>query len=234
MALSMSLTKSSSPRLRSPNQTGEPASRGLAPPPSLAFSVEHSPPNATVDQDVLPKVASGDHGAMSECISRYGGLIWSIAKRYVKDPSAAEDIVQEIFTALWRSASRFDPKVANESTFVGMLARRRSIDFLRKQSRRPELEPLPEVELLPLASPEPSASTRCETSDVRGALSKLSEDTQSLFSLHFDEGMTHSEIVERTGLPLGTVKTRLRRGLIQLRSILTRLDGGTPSSVATS
>lgn len=229
----MSLTKSSSLPPKSNNPFGEPALRGLTLPSPPKLSVEHSSPTATLDPDVLPKVASGDQKAMAECISRYGGLIWSIAKRYVKNASTAEDVVQEIFTNLWKSACRFDPAVATESTFVGMLARRRSIDFLRKQSRRPELEPLPDVETLPLAAPEPSASNRCENSDIRGALNQLPEDTQSLFTLHFDEGMTHSEIVERTGIPLGTVKTRLRRGLIQLRSILTRLEGGNSRSLAT-
>lgn len=162
---------------------------------------------------------------MDNCIVKYGGLVWSIARRYVKDQTAAEDVVQETFTDLWKSAKRYDPSIATECTFIGMLARRRAIDFARKQNRQPLLEPLPEVETLPLASSEPSAAMRCESADVREALKQLPKETRDLFALHFDEGLTHPEIVERTGLPLGTVKTRLRRGLIQARNILRRLDG---------
>lgn len=162
---------------------------------------------------------------MDNCIVKYGGLVWSIALRYVKDRSSAEDVVQETFTDLWKSAKRYDPSVATECTFIGMLARRRAIDFARKQSRQPLLEPLPDAEALPHASTEPSAAVRCESADVREALKQLPEETQRIFALHFDEGMTHPEIAEKTGLPLGTVKTRLRRGLIEVRTLLRQLDG---------
>ncbi len=182
---------------------------------------------------VLLKVAQGDERAMEQCISKYGPLVWSIAKRHVQDHSAAEDIVQETFTDLWRSAKRYNPDIATESTFVGLLARRRAIDFARKEGRRPQLEPMPEAEALPQAAIESSAALRCESEDVRAALKELPQETQQIFHLHFDEGMTHPEIVKKTGLPLGTVKTRLRRGLIDLRNRLSILDRGQPSSSAT-
>ena len=185
------------------------------------------------DGRLLQQVAQGAERAMEHCVTKYGGLVWSIAQRYAKDRSSAEDIVQETFTDLWKSAGRYDPSVATESTFIGMLARRRAIDFARKESRQPVLEPLPDAESLPHVSPEPSAALRCESEDVRDALKQLPEETQQIFFLHFDEGMTHPEIVEKTGLPLGTVKTRLRRGLIDVRNILHRLEGvQTPLSSA--
>lgn len=167
---------------------------------------------------------------MENCIVKYGNLVWSIARRYVKDQTAAEDVVQETFTDLWKSAKRYDPAIATECTFVGMLARRRAIDFARKQSRQPLLEPLSQVETLSLASSEPSARVRCEGEDVRAAIRQLPEESQTIFALHFDEGMTHPEIAKKTGLPLGTVKTRLRRGLIEVRNILRRLEGGAEPS----
>lgn len=170
---------------------------------------------------------------MDQCITKYGGLVWSIAKRYVKDHSSAEDVVQETFTDLWKSAKRYDPAVATECTFVGMLARRRAIDSARKESRRPTLVPLPEAESLSHATIEPTTGAYCESEDVRAALKELPEKTQLIFSLHFDQGMTHPEIVEKTGLPLGTVKTRLRRGLIDLRNKL-RLNKGAQPSLPTS
>ncbi len=166
---------------------------------------------------------------MEQCVTKYGGLVWTIARRYTKDHSSAEDIVQETFTDLWKSAHRFNPATAAETTFVGMLARRRAIDYARKENRQPLLEPLPDAESLPLASSEASAAVRCESEDVRVALKQLPEETQQIFSLHFDEGMTHPEISEKTGLPLGTVKTRLRRGLIEVRNILRQAESGQPS-----
>lgn len=176
----------------------------------------------------LLKVAQGDEHAMQQCISKYGPLIWSVAKRYVQNHSSLEDIVQETFTDLWKSAKRYNPDIATESTFVGLLARRRAIDYARKESRRPQLEPLPDAELLPQAVIESTASFRCESEDIRAALKELSEETQKILSLHYEEGMTHPEIVEKTGLPLGTVKTRLRRGLIDLRNKFRRLDSSQP------
>lgn len=158
----------------------------------------------------------------------YGNLVWSIANRYVKDRTSAEDVVQEIFTDLWKMAKRYDPSVSTESTFIGMLARRRAIDFIRKESRRPQLAPLLEAESVAHATDEPIADMRVDSEQVRAALRSLPQETQTLFSLHFDEGMTHPEIVEKTGLPLGTVKTRLRRGLIEVRNHLRQVQGVNP------
>jgi len=163
---------------------------------------------------------------MQQCITKYSGLVWSIASRYVKNHTCAEDVVQETFTDLWKSANRYDPAVAGESTFIGMLARRRAIDFARKESRRPQLEPLPDAEFLPHSSTEPTPFIRGESGDAVAAINELSEETRQIFSLHFDEGMTHPEISEKTGLPLGTVKTRLRRGLIEVRKKLRLADSG--------
>lgn len=187
---------------------------------------------AEQEPGLLLEVAQGIERAMEHCIRKYGGLVWTIARRYVKDHSSAEDVVQETFTDVWRSARRYDPAIATECTFIGMLARRRAIDFARKQSRQPLLEPLPEAETLPHAANEPSAAVRCESADVREALKQLPEETQKIFALHFDEGMTHPEIAEKTGIPLGTVKTRLRRGLIEARNILRRLDGANQTTVS--
>ena len=163
---------------------------------------------------------------MQQCITQYSGLVWSIASRYLKNHTCVEDVVQETFTDLWKSANRYDPTVASESTFIGMLARRRAIDFVRKESRRPQFEPLPDAELLPHSPTEPTPFIRGESGDVVAAIKDLSEETRQIFFLHFDEGMTHPEISEKTGLPLGTVKTRLRRGLIEVRNKLRLAESG--------
>ncbi|MBU6300196.1 MAG: sigma-70 family RNA polymerase sigma factor [Verrucomicrobia bacterium] len=178
---------------------------------------------------ILEEVARGSERAMQDCISRYGGLVWSIAERHVRDRSSTEDVVQETFTDLWKSANRYNPAIATEVTFIGMLARRRAIDFVRKASRRPQLEPLCPSDTLHHPDSMRSDAVRWEGEAARKALKQLPPDTQELFFLHFDEGMTHPEISEKTGLPLGTVKTRLRRGLIEVRDILRRTGGSQPS-----
>ena len=182
---------------------------------------------------ILLQVAQGDERAMELCISKYGPLVWSIAKRHVQDHSSVEDVVQETFTDLWTSAKLYNPGIATEATFVGLLARRRAIDYARKESRRPQLEPLPDAESLPHATIDSASVLHCESEDIRTALKELPVETQQIFSLHFDGGMTHPEIVEKTGLPLGTVKTRLRRGLIELRNKLRHLESGLKSPSAT-
>ena len=169
---------------------------------------------------------------MDLCINEYGSLVWAIASRYVKNRTCAEDVVQEIFTDLWKSANRYDPAIATESTFIGMLARRRAIDFVRREKRSPLFEPLPESDVIPHCLVDSPSAIRCDSHEVRAALQILPEDTRRIFSLHFEQGMSHPEIVEKTGLPLGTVKTRLRRGLIDVRNHLRRLEGAEPSATA--
>lgn len=189
--------------------------------------MDHPTPEES-DGGILQRVALGIERAMEHCIKKYSGLVWTIAKRYVRDHSSAEDIVQETFLELWKSAKRYDPAIATESTFIGMLARRRAIDFARKESRRPQHEPLPDVESLPMLTTEPPSAINSKGEDVRAAIGQLPEETQKIFSLHFEQGMTHPEIAEQTGIPLGTVKTRLRRGLIETRNKLRRLGAAQP------
>ncbi len=189
-------------------------------PPNLPAHREDAP-----TEEILAQVARGEKGAMERCITRYGRLVWSIARKYVRNPSAAEDLVQETFTDLWKSARRYNPALSGEQTFISVLARRRAIDFARKQGRQPLLEPLPDAELLPLTGASSSPDRRCHNVDIRNALSELPSETKTLFSLHFDQGLTHPEIVSRTGMPLGTVKTRIRRGLIEARNLLRQFAG---------
>ena len=179
-------------------------------------------PELTAPDEILPRVAAGEARAMDLCISRYGAIVWAIAKRYIKDTSEAEDLVQEVFTEIWKKAASFDRAIASESTFVGLIARRRAIDFLRRQGRQPGFEPLTAAESLPLPTSE-SCSITCDPETVKSSLANLPSDTRQLFHLFFENGFTHPEIAERTGLPLGTVKTRLRRGLITLREQLQRI-----------
>lgn len=190
---------------------------------SPAYGAPHpvNPQASTTQEPILPRIAAGEPRAMNDCITRHGGLIWGIVRRSVKDNTAAEDLVQEIFTEIWKKAAFFNPSVASESTFIALIARRRSIDFLRRQGRQPDFEPLDAAESIP-ASSAPAPSLNCDPEAVKSSVANLPDDTRQLFRLFFDDGFTHSEIADKTGLPLGTVKTRLRRGLITLREQLTR------------
>jgi RNA polymerase sigma factor (sigma-70 family) len=157
---------------------------------------------------------------MEECIESYGGLVWSLITHRVRDLGAAEDLAQEIFTEIWKNSARYDPAIASESTFIAMIARRRTIDWLRKQQRLPEMETFANSPDLPAPDPFPDQGTDKES--LWQAVGDLSPSTQRLFTLHFEQGMTHDEISNETGLPLGSVKTGLRRGLIEIRRLLSR------------
>jgi len=173
---------------------------------------------------ILERVSKGQQGAVQECIDRYGGLVWSLARRLSANPSDAEDAVQEIFLDLWRSAPRFDPSVAAEATFVAMIARRRLID----RSRRAGLRAMPSLDAGESNEgpgddrprPEVSAEVGEDAERAALALESLKPEQQRVLRLSIYHGLSHERIAETTGMPLGTVKTHVRRGLIRLREIL--------------
>lgn len=185
---------------------------------------------------LLQRVAAGDPAAVEACIDRYGGLVWTLARRFTPTRSDAEDAVQDIFVEVWRSASRFDPAIAAESTFVSMIARRRLIDRLNRQERR--LKPVSLASdgvVVPVAGGSATASDAASTSDeaarASAALTQLSEEQQRVLRLSVFEGFTHAQIAEITGIPLGTVKTHIRRGLIRVREVLDGSGAGAGAEV---
>ncbi len=184
--------------------------------------VSPSESHGVAEKLLLPLVAKGDETAMKRCIDSYGPLVWSIVCRRINQRVDAEEACQEIFTEVWRIAGRFDSKVSKESTFIGMIARRRSIDWQRKQNRLPAistLDSLPE-----LSSASSSNLHSIDRTELWNVLKNLPKDTLDLFSLHFEKGLSHVEIARQTKLPIGTVKTKLRRGLIEARKLLKDFD----------
>lgn len=171
------------------------------------------PDARTADVSLLRRVAEGDANAVRECIAQYGGLVWSIARRF--ELADAEDAVQEIFLDLWKSAARFDPTIASEAAFVAMIARRRLIDRRRTRRRRPTTEQLPEVAVDQAARPDACA----EAAQAARALEQLRPEQRRVLVLA-TYGMSHGEIAAQTGMPLGTVKAHARRGLISIRAAL--------------
>jgi len=195
--------------------------------PHLLASPLLSSPRPTVPDDLLPvmtsvlqRVAAGDDRAVEECVERFGGLVWSLARRTLADAADAEDAVQEVFIELWKHAGRYDPDAGSEATFVATITRRRLIDRLRKRGRRPDVAPLEEAERLPSPEEVDRVEARDEARRVVAAMGELKPDAQRALRLALEHGLTHREIAERTGMPLGTVKTHIRRGLLHLRESL--------------
>ena len=175
---------------------------------------------STVSDSLLQRIAAGDGQAVRECLDRYSKLVWSLARRWSDDAGEAEDAMQEIFVELWRSAARFDPGKASETAFITMIARRRLIDRRRRQSRRPAMQALPEsIDVADDAEHDP-AERASDVDAARRAFSRLKPDQKRVLELSIYRGWTHTEIAERTGLPLGTVKSHSRRGLQRIRELL--------------
>jgi RNA polymerase sigma-70 factor (ECF subfamily) len=172
----------------------------------------------TAPEPLLPRVAAGDAQAVEECIDRYKGLIWWTARRIIG--ADAEDAVQEIFIELWSSADRYDPSRSSEPAFVTMIARRRLIDRRRKAGRRPSQSSLTTDDgELPVRDPQ-TVEASAEASLARRAIGKLDPKEREAVTLSVVYGMSHSEIADHTELPLGTVKTYIRRGLQRVRDSL--------------
>lgn len=169
---------------------------------------------------VLHRVATGDASAVSECMERFGGLVWSLARRYCTNVVEAEDAVQEIFIDVWKSAARFDSAIASETVFVATIARRRLIDRFRRASRRPQSELVSDVAApttAPLGDPAEISEDARLAAEVMGT---LKPEQQRVLQLSIFHGASHEQIARSTGLPLGTVKTHARRGLIRIREVL--------------
>jgi RNA polymerase sigma factor (sigma-70 family) len=183
----------------------------------------------SVSLSILERIAAGDQAAVAECIERYGGLVWSLARRFLGSSGDAEDAVQEIFVELWKCAGRFNPATAAEATFVSMIARRRLIDRRRKMAGA-ETRTMGEVEYAGAAdaqAPSPAAMTE-DVSAATEAISQLPPDQQRVLRLSIVQGLTHDEIARATGMPLGTVKTNIRRGLARVRDRLRERTGVMP------
>jgi RNA polymerase sigma-70 factor, ECF subfamily len=168
------------------------------------------------ESTLLERVRSGDQGAMAEIFDRYGTAVYSVALRILKDSGQAEDVAQEIFLQVWRRPEQFVEGRGSLGGWLVVLARNRAIDVLRRK------KPSDSIEDAILASPGDLASDverAALTEKVRNALKSLPPEQKLSMELAFFEGLSHSEIAEKTGDPLGTVKTRIRLALITLRKV---------------
>ena len=168
------------------------------------------------DAMLVSAIGSGDEQAMAQLYQRYSDLVYSVALRVLGETGAAEDILQEVFMRLWRSPDLFDANRGSLPGWLAVITRNRAIDSLRK--RRPESD-MTDV----IVSIEPDlagdAERRRTLDKIRGTLGGMPSLQRSALEMAFFEGLTHAEIAERTGEPLGTIKTRIRAGLLTLRKV---------------
>jgi RNA polymerase sigma-70 factor, ECF subfamily len=173
-----------------------------------------------VSQAILQRIANGDGRAVEDCLDKYGALVWSIARKMLRSSDEAEDAVQEIFVDIWKNAGRFDATLSSETTFIAMIARRRLIDRIRYTTRRISPDSLDDVLLEPFTRADKTIHMNVEAEQAAEAMRTLKPEQQQVLRLAIVHGMSHQEIADATGMPLGTVKTHARRGLIQVRQSL--------------
>jgi len=173
-----------------------------------------------VTQSILQRIVDGDQAAVQDCLKSYGGLVWSLTRRMLHNSNDAEDAVQEIFLDIWKNAERFDPAQASETTFIAMIARRRLIDRIRYSQRRISADSIDDVLAEPSVRSDQAMQTSVEAREAARAMQELRPEQRQVLQLSIVHGLSHQEIADATGMPLGTVKTHARRGILHAREIL--------------
>jgi RNA polymerase sigma-70 factor, ECF subfamily len=193
--------------------------------PDQPLRLRTSSPADEADRRVLVRLADGELDALEDLYDRYKTMAYSIAYRITNDSTLAEDVVQDAFLGAWRNAARYVEGRGSVKTWLLSIVHHRAIDAVRR--RRPTIE-LPDVELPPpdaLTAPDVwvEVASGLDAETVQGALASLSDVQREAIELAYFGGLTQQEISERTGTPLGTVKSRMRLGLLSMRR---NLEGG--------
>ena len=166
---------------------------------------------------ILDLIAKNHPGSFEMLIEKYGNLVWSIGKKFLGNQSDLEDAVQEVMIAIWKSADKFDANKASEITFVSMIARRRFIDYLRKITKHKSEDSMDDDNNNIHLYKESILNEETDLALVKSAIEDFDTDDQELLNLSVYQGYSHSEISEILDIPLGTVKTRIRRNLMKLK-----------------
>ncbi|HEX6110259.1 MAG TPA: sigma-70 family RNA polymerase sigma factor [Ktedonobacteraceae bacterium] len=181
--------------------------------------------NEPSDEALLNAIAGGAVWAMESLYQRYSRILYSLAYRMVADHQVAEDLLQDAFLAVWRRATSYSPQTGAARSWLISILHHRTIDYLRKVRRRSTIQEasLEEIELdESIAYPDTwdEAWQSVKSSHVRAALMKIPTEQRLVIELAYFQGWTHTEIAEGTQIPLGTVKARMRLGLLHLKQIL--------------
>jgi RNA polymerase sigma factor (sigma-70 family) len=171
------------------------------------------------DEALVALVARADAAALAELYDRFGRVAYGLALRVVRDPGLAEDAVQESFLAVWRSAGRFVAERAKGSTWILTLVHRRAVDIVRREQPR-RADPLDTAPVATAETTEEEAWLRLRRTRVQEALRQLPDKQREAIELAYYGGFTQSELADRLGEPLGTIKSRMFVGLARLRELL--------------
>lgn len=184
-------------------------------------ALELSESRAQVDA-LLTRVAGGDRPAFEDLYRLTSGALFGICLRVLADRGEAEDVLQEVYVTVWGKAVQFDATRASASTWLGMIARNRAIDRLRAQPPRARMAPMEVADTIPDASPSPAdeAESAIDRARIDDCIEQLDQRRRSLIRIAFFDGATYEELAARIGSPLGSVKSWIRRGLLQLRGCL--------------
>lgn len=171
-------------------------------------------PNNHDEAALIERVRAGDETAMAEIYDRYSGIVYGVALRVLADTGTAEDVLQEVFLQLWRNPQVFDANRGKMTSWLAVIARNRAIDHLRKRPLEDDITDLPISTGVNL---ENESAQRLAVEKIRSLLASLPQEQRRAMEMAFFEGMTHTEIASKTGEPLGTIKTRIRAGLLAVR-----------------
>ena len=176
------------------------------------------------DEALVALVARRDETALAALYDRFGRVAYGLALRVLRDRSLAEDAVQEAFMTVWRTADRFMPDRSKASSWILTFVHRRAVDLVRREERR-RAEPLETApETAGGAAPDEEAWLRLQRERVQKALHALPDQQREALELAYFGGFTQSELAERLGLPIGTIKSRMFTGLARLRELLDDLE----------
>jgi len=170
------------------------------------------------DKELVSRVRAGDQNAMGTLYDRYSPLVYAVGLRVLADSAGAEDVLQEVFMQLWRNPARFDASRGSLGAWLAVIARNRALDAVRKRRYESDIEDI-------VVSVEPDLASEADRSraakSVRDVLNGMHLAQRQALEMAFFEGLTHREIAAKTGEPLGTIKTRIRAGLLAVRKALT-------------
>jgi RNA polymerase sigma-70 factor (ECF subfamily) len=177
----------------------------------------------------MERIGRGDPQALEQLYDRHGSAVLALCLRILRDRAEAEDVLEEVFWELWQRRGRYDGERSSPFSYLMTLSRSRALDRLRFRRRREGVwQGLPEGELPAGSAPTPfeDALLSEQRVAIERALHELPEASRRAVELNFFEGLSHREIADRLGDPLGTVKTRIRQGLLALRKVLRALRDG--------
>jgi RNA polymerase sigma factor (sigma-70 family) len=178
------------------------------------------PPLAQLtDEEVLALVGRADELALGELYDRFGRVAYGLALRILRDPALAQDAVQDAMLSAWRTAASFDPRRGKASTWLLTLVHRRAVDVVRREDRR-RAQPIEDAPIASGDATDETAELREQRRAVQAALAQLPPEQREALELAYYGGLSQSELAERLGVPLGTVKSRMFAALSKLRELL--------------